>query len=245
MSAEVSSERRVELAVDRIAWEMRRIRERDGKVVVVAGPVVVHTGGAPHLASLIRHGYVQALLGGNGLATHDIEHALFGTSLGVDLERGASVEGGHRNHLRAINLVRGCGGIAAAVAQGWLGSGIMYECVTRGVAFALAGSIRDDGPLPETVMDLLEAQRAYARIIAGADMILMLASMLHGIGVGNMTPAGVRLICVDISPAMVTKLADRGSVDAIGMVTDVGLFLNLLDQRLAPAESAPATVVRP
>jgi lysine-ketoglutarate reductase/saccharopine dehydrogenase-like protein (TIGR00300 family) len=228
MTADASSERRVELAVERIAWEMRRVRERGGKVVVVASPVVIHTGGGPHLARLVAHGHVQALLGGNGLAAHDIEQALFGTSLGVDLKRGLNVEGGHRNHLVAINLVRGHGSIAQAVAAGAVRSGVMYECVRHGVPFALAGSIRDDGPLPDTIVDLIAAQAAYAQLIAGADMILMLASMLHSIGVGNMTPAGVRLICVDISPAVVTKLADRGSVESTGIVTDVGLFLNLL-----------------
>jgi lysine-ketoglutarate reductase/saccharopine dehydrogenase-like protein (TIGR00300 family) len=233
MRAGVSSERRVELAVERLAWEMRRIRERDGRIAVVGGPVVIHTGGGPYLASLVRRGYVQALLAGNGLATHDIEHALFGTALGVDLKRGVNVHGGHRHHLKAINLIRSCGGIAPAVDQGLLHRGIMFECVKHRVPFALAGSIRDDGPLPETMMDLLAAQAAYAKLIEGADMILMLASMLHAIGVGNMTPAGVHLIYVDISPAVVTKLADRGSVESTGIVTDVGLFLNLLDQKLA------------
>jgi lysine-ketoglutarate reductase/saccharopine dehydrogenase-like protein (TIGR00300 family) len=228
MTADASSERRVELTVERIAWELRRVRERAGRVVVVASPVVIHTGAGPHLARLIACGHVQALLGGNGLAAHDIEQALYGTSLGVDLKRGRNVEGGHRNHLVAINLVREYGGIAQAVAAGAVRSGVMYECVRHGVPFALAGSIRDDGPLPDTIVDLIAAQAAYARLIEGADMILMLASMLHSIGVGNMTPAGVRLICVDISPAVVTKLADRGSIESTGVVTDVGLFLNLL-----------------
>jgi lysine-ketoglutarate reductase/saccharopine dehydrogenase-like protein (TIGR00300 family) len=233
MRAGVSSERRVELAVERLAWEMRRIRERNGRIVVVGGPVVIHTGGGPHLASLVRRGYVQALLGGNGLATHDIEQALFGTSLGVDLQRGVNVQRGHRHHLIAINEVRACGGIREAVEQGILTSGIMYECVRHDVPFVLAGSIRDDGPLPETLMDLLSAQREYARCLESADMVLMLSSMLHAIGAGNMTPAGVRLIYVDISPGVVTKLADRGSIESTGIVTDVGLFLNLLDSQLA------------
>src|SRR5437773_1779498 len=232
MTADASSERRVELAVERIAWEMRRLRERGGKMVVVASPVVIHTGGSPHLARLVHRGYVQALLGGNGLAAHDVEQALFGTSLGVDLKRGINVQGGHRNHLAAINLVRAHGGIRQAVEAGAVRSGVMYECVRHGVPFALAGSIRDDGPLPDTIVDLVAAQAEYARLIEGADMILMLSSMLHSIGVGNMTPAGVRLICVDISPAVVTKLADRGSVESTGIVTDVGLFLNLLDAAL-------------
>ncbi len=242
MGASVSSERRVELLVDQISWEMHRIRERHGKIVVVPGPVVVHTGGGEHLAWLVREGYVQALLGGNAIGAHDIEQALLGTSLGVDLKLGTSVEGGHRHHLKAINTIRACGGIARAVEQGVLTSGIFFECVRRGVPFLLAGSIRDDGPLPETQMDLIRAQEEYARLLEGADLILMLASMLHAIGVGNMTPAGVRLVCVDINPAVVTKLSDRGSIESLGVVTDVGLFLNLLTQRLRklgqPAVSA-------
>ncbi|MDK1021918.1 MAG: TIGR00300 family protein [Candidatus Hydrogenedentes bacterium] len=233
MASSVSSERRVELIVENIAWDMRRIREREGKIVVVAGPVVIHTGGGPYLAKLIAMGYVQALLGGNAIAVHDIESDLYGTSLGVDLARGANIHGGHRHHLQAINRVRECGGIAQAVEQGVIRGGVMYECVRHGVPFSLAGSIRDDGPLPETHMDLLAAQDEYANLIQGADMILMLSSMLHSIGTGNMTPAGVRLICVDISPAVVTKLSDRGSVESTGVVTDVGLFLNLLTAKLS------------
>jgi lysine-ketoglutarate reductase/saccharopine dehydrogenase-like protein (TIGR00300 family) len=228
MGAGVSSERRVELVVEQLAWELRRIREQRGKTVVVAGPVVVHTGGGVHLAHLIRAGFVQALLGGNAIAVHDIEQALLGTSLGIDLQRGVPVQGGHHHHLKAINLIRRCGSIANAVQQGGLTQGILYECVQQGVPFALAGSIRDDGPLPDTEMDLIKAQAEYARLIEGADLILMLSSMLHSIGVGNMTPAGVKLFCVDINPAVVTKLSDRGSLEAIGVVTDVGLFLSLL-----------------
>jgi lysine-ketoglutarate reductase/saccharopine dehydrogenase-like protein (TIGR00300 family) len=203
---------------------------------VVAGPVVIHTGGGEHLAWLVRHGYVQALLGGNAIAAHDIEQALLGTSLGVDLKLGTSVEGGHRHHLRAINTIRGCGSIAKAVEQGVLTQGIFLECVRHGVPFSLAGSIRDDGPLPETQMDLIRAQQEYAELLKGAELILMLSSMLHSIGVGNMTPAGVRLVCVDINPAVVTKLSDRGSIESVGVVTDVGLFLNLLTQRLRKLE---------
>lgn len=233
MGAGVSSERRVELVVEQIAWDLRQIRDRGGKVVVTAGPVVIHTGGSEHLRKLIREGYVQALLGGNAIAVHDIEQAMMGTSLGVDMKRGTSVHGGHRHHLKAINSVRRCGSIAQAVEQGLFTSGIMYECVKNNVPFSLAGSIRDDGPLPDTKMDLLEAQADYARLIEGADLILMLSTMLHSIGVGNMTPAGVKLVCVDINPAVVTKLSDRGSVESTGVVTDVGLFLSLLVQQLS------------
>jgi lysine-ketoglutarate reductase/saccharopine dehydrogenase-like protein (TIGR00300 family) len=232
MGAGVSSERRVELVVEQIAWDLRRIRDRGGKVAIVAGPVVIHTGGSQHLNKLIREGYVHALLGGNAIAVHDIEQSLMGTSLGVDMQRGVSVHGGHRHHLKAINTIRRCGSIANAVDRGVLQSGVMYECVKNNVPFSLAGSIRDDGPLPDTKMDLIEAQKEYARLIEGADLILMLSSMLHSIGVGNMTPAGVKMVCVDINPAVVTKLSDRGSIESIGVVTDVGLFLSLLVQQL-------------
>jgi lysine-ketoglutarate reductase/saccharopine dehydrogenase-like protein (TIGR00300 family) len=233
MGAGVSSERRVELVVEQIAWDLRRIRDQGGKVVVTAGPVVIHTGGSEHLNRLIREGYVHALLGGNAIAVHDIEQSLLGTSLGVDMKRGVSVQGGHRHHLKAINAIRRCGSIAQAVEQGVLRSGVMYECVKHNIPFCLAGSIRDDGPLPDTKMDLIEAQAEYARLIEGADLILMLSSMLHSIGVGNMTPAGVKMVCVDINPAVVTKLSDRGSIESIGVVTDVGLFLSLLVQQLS------------
>lgn len=232
MGAGVSSERRVELVVQQIAWDLRRIRDQGGKVVVTAGPVVIHTGGSEHLKKLIRDGYIHALLGGNAIAVHDIEQALMGTSLGMDMKRGISVYGGHRHHLKAINTIRRCGSIANAVEQGVLCSGVMYECVKHHIPFSLAGSIRDDGPLPDTKMDMLEAQADYARLIGGADLILMLSTMLHSIGVGNMTPSGVKMVCVDINPSVVTKLSDRGSIESIGVVTDVGLFLSLLVQQL-------------
>ncbi len=232
MSSQVTTERRAEVQIEELALEMRRIRARDGRIVVVAGPVVIHTGGGPHLAALVRAGYVQALLTGNALPVHDLETNLFGTSLGVDLNRGAGVQGGHRHHLKTINRIRAAGSIADAVADGIVTGGIMYECVKAGVPYALAGSIRDDGPLPDTHMDLVAAQEAYARLIEDADLILMLSTMLHAIGTGNMTPAGVRLVCVDINPAVATKLADRGSVESTGIVTDVGLFLNLLARSL-------------
>ncbi len=232
MSAGVSSERRVELIVEQVAWELRKIRDTGGKVIVTAGPVVIHTGGAQHLSQLVREGYVQGLLGGNAIAVHDIEQSIMGTSLGVDMKRGISVRGGHRHHLKAINSVRRHGSIAKAVQAGMIQKGVMYECVKNNVPFALAGSIRDDGPLPDTQMDLIKAQEEYAELLKGADMILMLSTMLHSIGVGNMTPAGVKMVCVDINPAVVTKLSDRGSVESVGVVTDVGLFLSLLVQQL-------------
>lgn len=232
MSSGVSSERRVELVVEQVAWELRKIKDSGGKVVVTAGPVVIHTGGGEHLSRLIREGYVQGLLGGNAIAVHDMEQNILGTSLGVDMKRGVAVRGGHRHHLKVINTVRRFGSISKAVEAGAVISGVMYECVKNNIPFSLAGSIRDDGPLPDTQMNLILAQQEYSQIIQGADMILMLSSMLHSIGVGNMTPAGVKMVCVDINPAVVTKLSDRGSIESVGVVTDVGLFLSLLTQQL-------------
>jgi lysine-ketoglutarate reductase/saccharopine dehydrogenase-like protein (TIGR00300 family) len=243
MSSGVSSERRVEIVVEQVAWELRKMRDTGGKVVVTAGPVVIHTGGGEHLARLVREGYVQALLGGNAIAVHDMEQNIMGTSLGVDMKRGVAVRGGHRHHLKVINTVRRYGSIAAAVSAGVFKGGVMYECVRAGVPFSLAGSIRDDGPLPDTQMDLIQAQEEYAKLLKGADMILMLSSMLHSIGVGNMTPAGVKMVCVDINPAVVTKLSDRGSIESVGVVTDVGLFLSLLVQQLDKLTSPYQAVV--
>jgi lysine-ketoglutarate reductase/saccharopine dehydrogenase-like protein (TIGR00300 family) len=228
MSNEVSSERRVETAVARVADMMHRVRDAGGRIAFVAGPVVVHTGGTEYFCELVRLGYVQVLLSGNALAVHDIEVALSGTSLGIDLSTGNPVEHGHRNHMRAINTVRRAGGIGRAVETGVLTRGIMHACHTHGVRYILAGSIRDDGPLPETVMDLVAAQNAYSDALDDVDMVVMLSSMLHSIGVGNMIPSWVKVICVDINPAVVTKLADRGSTQTVGVVTDVGLFLHQL-----------------
>lgn len=232
MSNEVSSERRVETAVARVAGIMREAKAGGGKIAFVAGPVVVHTGGAQYFCDLISMGYVDVLLSGNALAVHDIEVALSGTSLGIDLSSGHPVEHGHRNHMRAINAVRRAGGIGRAVETGVLTSGLMHACHTHGVKYILAGSIRDDGPLPETMMDLVAAQDAYSNALAGVDVVVMLSSMLHSIGVGNMLPSWVKVICVDINPAVVTKLSDRGSTQTVGIVTDVGLFLHTLAERL-------------
>jgi lysine-ketoglutarate reductase/saccharopine dehydrogenase-like protein (TIGR00300 family) len=233
MSNDVSSERRVEGVVGRIAEMMRHVKASGGRIAVVAGPVVVHTGGVEHFSELIRLGYVNVLLAGNALAVHDIEYALSGTSLGIDLIVGAAVEQGHRNHMAAINTVNRAGGIGPAVESGVLTKGVMYECVKHGVEYVLAGSIRDDGPLPDTLTDLVEAQDRYAAALSNnVQLVLMLSSMLHSIGVGNMLPSWVRVVSVDINPAVVTKLSDRGSSQTIGVVTDVGLFLHRLVERL-------------
>jgi lysine-ketoglutarate reductase/saccharopine dehydrogenase-like protein (TIGR00300 family) len=232
MSNDVSSERRVEGSVARIAAMMSEVKKGGGRIAVVAGPVVVHTGGVEHFSSIIRRGYVDVVLAGNALAVHDVEFALSGTSLGIDLIAGAPVEQGHRNHMAAINTINRAGGLRQAVETGVLTSGVMYECVKHGVDFVLAGSIRDDGPLPDTLMDLVEAQERYAAALVNVQMVLMLSSMLHSIGVGNMLPSWVRVVCVDINPAVVTKLSDRGSSQTVGVVTDVGLFLHRLAEAL-------------
>jgi lysine-ketoglutarate reductase/saccharopine dehydrogenase-like protein (TIGR00300 family) len=232
MASDVSSERSVDVAISRVAEALARQKRDRGRVIVVAGPVVIHTGGGPALASLVRGGYVSGLLAGNALAVHDLESALFGTSLGIALETGKPVFEGHRNHIRAINTVFAHGSIKAAVDAGAVETGVMYECVKGKVPYLLAGSLRDDGPLPETEMDMLAAQKAYAALAKGADMVVMLSSMLHSIATGNMIPAWAKTICVDINPAVVTKLSDRGSGQTIGIVTDVGLFLRSLAEKL-------------
>jgi len=232
MSNDISSERRVEVSVAKVAAMMREARASGGRIAVVAGPVVIHTGGIEYFCQLIRGGWIDVLLSGNALAVHDVEYALYGTSLGVDLATGSPVEEGHKNHMRAINAVNHAGSLRAAVEQGVVKSGIMHACVTSGVEYVLAGSIRDDGPLPDTLMDLVEAQERYAAALEGVRMVLMLSTMLHSIGVGNMLPSRVRVVCVDINPAVVTKLADRGSAQTLGIVTDVGLFLHQLAARV-------------
>jgi len=237
MSNGISSERQVETAVRQTAALMGNARDSGQKIVAVAGPVVVHTGGARPLSKLIRTGWVQALLAGNALGVHDIESALLGTSLGVRQSDGRQEEHGHRNHMRAINAIYRAGGIAKAVASGVLTSGVMYECVKAGIPFVLAGSLRDDGPLPDTITDMNRAQDAYAEQLKGAGLVLCLGSMLHSIAVGNMLPSWVKIVCVDINPAVATKVSDRGTGQAVGVVTDVGLFLDLLARELANVET--------
>jgi len=232
MSNGISSERQVETAVRQTANLIEQAIEQRLKVVAVAGPVVVHTGGVQGLSQLIRSGFVQALLSGNALGVHDVEAALFGTSLGVRLADGRQEEHGHRNHMRAINAIYHCGSIARAVESGRLRSGILYECVTNHVPFVLAGSLRDDGPLPDTITDMNAAQDAYAECLKGAGLVLCLGSMLHSIATGNMLPSWVKIVCVDINPAVATKVSDRGTGQAVGVVTDVGLFLDMLSRTL-------------
>ena len=232
MANDVSSERSVDVAISRVAESLARQKKDGGRVAVVAGPVVIHTGGGQSLAALVRGGYVSALLAGNALAVHDVESALFGTSLGIALDTGRPVFEGHRNHIRAINTIFAHGSLSAAVDAGILKTGIMYECIRAGIPYVLAGSLRDDGPLPETEMDMLAAQRAYMALVKDCRMVIMLSTMLHSIATGNMIPAWTKTICVDINPAVVTKLSDRGSGQTIGIVTDVGLFLRSLAEKL-------------
>jgi lysine-ketoglutarate reductase/saccharopine dehydrogenase-like protein (TIGR00300 family) len=237
MSNEISSERQLETAVRQISALMQQTRAEGKKILVVAGPVVVHTGGVAPLAKLIRSGWVNGLLAGNALGVHDIESALLGTSLGVRLSDGRQEEHGHRNHMRAINAIYHAGSIAKGVESGRLKSGIMYECVKAGIPFVLAGSLRDDGPLPDTITDMNKAQDAYAEQLKGAGVVLCLGSMLHSIATGNMLPSWVKIVCVDINPAVATKVSDRGTGQAVGVVTDVGQFLGSLAAALPQADA--------
>jgi lysine-ketoglutarate reductase/saccharopine dehydrogenase-like protein (TIGR00300 family) len=232
MSSAVSSEKPKGVTVREIAAAMKRTRASSAKILAVLGPAVVHTGGSEWVGWLIRNGWLNVLFAGNALATHDMEQAFYGTSLGVSLERGRPAEEGHEHHLRTINTVRRLGGIANAVAKCKLTSGIMFECVKNHVPFVLAGSIRDDGPLPEVVTDVLQAQTAMRKHIPGVGFCLMVATTLHSIAVGNLLPGQVRVACVDINAATVTKLMDRGSTQTIGIVSDAEPFLRALVQEL-------------
>ncbi len=232
MNSNVSSEKPKGITVRDVAAAMRDARRGNGKILVVAGPAVVHTGSRDYLSHLIRHGFVNVLFAGNALATHDIEQSLFGTSLGISMTHGGSMEEGHEHHLRSINRIRRLGGIRQAVEQNVLTSGIMYECVHNRVPYLLAGSIRDDGPLPDVVTDVIEAQRQMRELCQGVTLALMIATTLHSIAVGNLLPARVKVVCVDINPATVTKLTDRGTFQTIGLVTDVEPFLRVLVQEI-------------
>jgi lysine-ketoglutarate reductase/saccharopine dehydrogenase-like protein (TIGR00300 family) len=232
MASPVSSEKPKGVTVREIAAAMKRTKEAGEKILAVLGPAIVHTGSVEHISALIRRGYLNVLFAGNALATHDIEQSLYGTSLGISLAHGLPAQEGHEHHLRAINTMRRLGGIRPAVERGVLKSGIMYECVRNQVPFLLAGSIRDDGPLPEVVTDTLEAQRRMRELIRGVGFCLMVSTALHSIATGNLLPAWVKVACVDINPATVTKLMDRGSIQTVGVVTDAEPFLRALVQEL-------------
>ena len=236
MGSDVSSERQKSLMVREIAREIQAVCERNGKVLVVAGPAVIHTGAGKHLAALIDAGYVNVFFAGNAVAVHDVESALLGTSLGVCLKDGTSAPEGHMHHMLAINRIRGLGGLRQAVDAGILKEGVMYALVKNNVPFVLAGSIRDDGPLPDVITDSVEAQKAMRQGTKGVEIALMLSTMLHSIATGNLLPARVKTICIDINPATVTKLADRGSHQSIGIVSDVEWFLKELRSNLIESD---------
>ena len=235
MESDVSSEKPQAVLVRQVAEGMRAAKAAGQKVLWVGGPGVIHTGAAQAMVALVKAGYVDVLFAGNALATHDIESALYGTSLGVDLAVGRGVEHGHEHHIRALNTIRKCGSIQAAVDQGVLTGGVMHALVTEGKRFVLVGSVRDDGPLPDVYTDVIDGQRAMRAELPGVGFCLMVATMLHSVATGNILPASIPLACVDINPATVTKLADRGSSQARGIVTDVGLFLEQLAIELVPS----------
>jgi len=234
----VSVEQPKSAIIREMAREFKRTRDGKGKILVVAGPAVVHTGAAEHLERLIQWGYVDLLFAGNALAVHDIENALFGTSLGVNLGRADLADQGHENHMRAINAIREAGGIARAVETGLLQRGIMCSCVRHGVEFVLAGSIRDDGPLPDVITDAIEAQKAMREKISGVSIALMMGTMLHSMAVENLLPASVKTVCVDINADVVNKLTDRGTFQTVGLVTDIEAFLRELTDCLSNLDGA-------
>ena len=232
MNSEVSSEKPKGLLIRQVADRMRAARDEGGRVLLVAGPAAIHTGAGPDLAALVAGGWIQCLFTGNGFATHDLESNVLGTSLGVGVADGVPVEGGHANHVRVINEIRRHGSIAAAVEDGYVTGGVMHACVTHDVPFVLAGSVRDDGPLPDTMTDVAAAADAMRAQVPGVQVALMLATTLHAIATGNVLPASVETFCVDINQAVVTKLADRGSHQAVGIVTDIGVFTRALADEL-------------
>jgi lysine-ketoglutarate reductase/saccharopine dehydrogenase-like protein (TIGR00300 family) len=232
MSSNSSSERPTQQIARKVANDLYNIRKYGGKIIAVSGPVLIHSGAAESFSKLIRMGYVNGLLAGNALAVHDVENALMGTSLGMQVIDGTLAIRGHRNHMQAINEIFKAGSLKSMVEKGILKKGIMYECITKDIPFVLAGSVRDDGPIPDVLTDVVEAQREYKKVIKDTKMVLMLSTMLHSIAVGNMLPAKVKVIAVDISQPVVTKLLDRGTSQAVGIVTDVGAFLPIVVQYL-------------
>ena len=236
MQGGVSSERPSESLIGEVAEALRETKADGGNVLVVAGPALIHSGGGDALAELVREGYVDMISAGNGFATHDIERGLYGTSLGMDMETMEHPRKGHKHHIYTISEVIRAGGIAEAVEEGLIESGVMYECVKHDVPYVLAGSIRDDGPLPDTITDTIEAQNAIREQAHRADMVLMLSTLLHSVAVGNCLPSTAKTVCVDINPATVTQLLDRGSSQAIGMVTDIGTFVPTLAEKVLEAD---------
>jgi lysine-ketoglutarate reductase/saccharopine dehydrogenase-like protein (TIGR00300 family) len=232
MSSSSSSERPTQQIAKKVALDLYRTKKNNGKIIVVAGPVVVHSGASDLLARLIKLGFIDGILAGNALAVHDIENALLGTSLGMHVDDGTLAVRGHRNHMTIVNEVFKAGSIKSMVENNVLKSGIMYECISNDVPFVLCGSIRDDGPIPDVITDIVDAQKEYKALLRGANLVIMLSTMLHSIAVGNMLPASVKVIAVDINQSVVTKLLDRGTTQAIGVVTDIGSFLPIVMRNL-------------
>jgi len=228
MGSGSSSERPTQHIARKVAEDIKNTKKKGGKIVLVGGPAIVHTGAADAVAKLIRLGYVNAVLAGNALAVHDVEYATLGTSLGMKVKDGTLAIRGHRNHMQAINSVFKAGSLKKMVQQKKLKSGIMYECVRKKIPLVLAGSLRDDGPLPDVITDVAEAQKAYKKVLKDASMVIMVSTMLHSIATGNMLPADVKVIVVDINQPTVTKLMDRGTWQALGIVSDVGAFLPMV-----------------
>ena len=232
MSSSVSSEKPKQLLIFDIAKRLKEYKKKGSKILFVGGPAIIHTGAGKYVSRMIQKGFINVLFAGNGFATHDIETSLYGTSLGISLDKGIAVHGGHRNHLRAINAIRNAGSIGQAVKKGLLTSGVMHSCVKKDIPFVLTGSIRDDGPLPDVISDTMVGQDAMRKYCQQVDVCLIVSSTLHAIATGNCLPAKVYTICVDINPAVVTKLADRGSSQTLGIVTDAESFLRELTHAL-------------
>jgi lysine-ketoglutarate reductase/saccharopine dehydrogenase-like protein (TIGR00300 family) len=238
MQGGVSSERPSESLIEQVAEAIAETKREGGTVLAVCGPALIHSGAGGELARLVREGYVDMISAGNGFAVHDLERGLYGTSLGMDIETLEHPRQGHKHHIYTISEVIRAGGIEEAVDDGLVEEGVMYECVTNDVPYVLAGSIRDDGPLPDTITDAVEAQNAIREQAHEADMVLMLATLLHSVAVGNCLPSTTKVVCVDINPATVTQLLDRGSSQAIGMVTDIGTFVPTLSEKLLDVDDA-------
>ena len=237
MHGTVSSERPSVTLIAKIAREIIDVHKKGGKIILVGGPAIIHTGAGKVVAAMVQKGYINVLFAGNALATHDIEHNIFGTSLGMDISTGKPVMGGHKHHIYAINEILRAGSIRNAVEKGVITGGIMFECIRNNIPFVLAGSIRDDGPLPDVITDVIQAQDAMRNHLDGCSLVLMVATLLHSVAVGNCLPSGVKTICVDINPAALTKLMDRGTMQAIGIVSDAGTFFPLLAEQLEILES--------
>lgn len=232
MGGSSSSERPTQHIAKKVAEDIYKTRKLGGKIVLVGGPAIVHTGAADSVATMIRLGFINALLAGNALAVHDIEYSTLGTSLGMNIDDGTLAVRGYRNHMQTINSVFKAGSIVKMVKNKQLSKGIMYECVRKNIPYVLAGSIRDDGPLPDVITDVVVAQQKYKEVLKNAKMVIMASTMLHSIATGNMLPADVKIIIIDINQSTVTKLMDRGTWQAVGVVSDVGAFIPMVAEEL-------------